>query len=189
MNNISKQYQLDEQRRTQIQHQATQDHLVQIANVRRGRQFPTLPHIGRRLWLAFIIIVLLLTVAIATPTGAKAQDYLIDPGQGDPFGQVMVAYRIGSFYFETGDYEKATEKFAEAIELTPVEVFQQLPEYSVLYWALVDAQLELGDTAGAWDSYQSYLEVAGENADELFTTYVQELEISITAGLEEGTSS
>ncbi len=188
MNSISKQYQLDEQHRTQTQRQATQDHLAQIANVSRGRQLPALPHIGRRLWLAIAIIILVGVAAFVTPTGAKAQD-LLDPGQGDPLGQVMVAYRVGSFYFETGDYQKAAEKFTEAIELTPIEVFQQLPEYSVLYWALVDAQLELGDTAGAWDSYQSYLEVAGENADGLFTAYVQELEISIAAGFEEGASS
>ncbi len=188
MNNISKQYQVDAERRAQTQRQATQDHLAETANARHGRQLPDLQHIGRRLWVAVAIIILVVMAAFVAPQNVEAQD-LLDPGQGDPLGLVMVAYRVGSFYFETGDYEKAAEKFAEAIELTPVEVFQQIPEYSVLYWALVDAQVELGDTNGAWDSYQSYLEVAGENADELFVAYVQELEISIASGLEEGASS
>ncbi len=188
MNSISKQYQVDAEHRAQKQRQATQDHLAETAIAGRGHQLPGLPHIGRRLLVAIVVVILVAVAAFVSPTGAEAQD-VIDSGQGEPFGPAMVAFRVGNFYFETGNYQQAAEKFAEAIELTPVEVFQQLPEYSVMYWMLVDAQVELGDTAGAWDSYQSYLEVAGENADELFTAYVEELEISIVAGLEEGTSS
>jgi tetratricopeptide (TPR) repeat protein len=194
MTSNSNDYPLDKEYRAGLLRKAQQDQMAHIASSNQQQSFrsriPALPHAGRRVMITATLIILLALVAFGAPqsVGAQAIAETIDDGGGDAFGPSMLAYRLAEFYFVTEDYEQAAEKYAEAIELMPVEVFQQSTDYAVLYRALAESQIQLGDNAAALDTYHSYLEISGENAGPALVAHMQELENSILTNATEGTS-
>jgi tetratricopeptide (TPR) repeat protein len=91
-------------------------------------------------------------------------------------GPGLLPYRLGNYYYVTGDYERAAEYFAEAIAQTPERIFALLPEMSVFHWGLFDAQIAQELYEDAVMTYAAYLEVAGEQADHYFADYIQDVE-------------
>ena len=180
----SNDYPLDKEYRARMEGKAQQ---AQLADIATDVEHPTknwqLPAFSGHTWklrVAAVFIILVVTVFIA-PRTVGAQDSVLHPdtGQSDLLGEPMVAYRMGNYYFVTGDYQRAAEYFTEAIDLMPEVVFTERSEYSCLHWALMEAYLLMGDSEGAVETYRAYLEAAGSTADPIFLAYVQDLDIEL----------
>jgi tetratricopeptide (TPR) repeat protein len=90
-------------------------------------------------------------------------------------GPGLLAYRLGNYYYVTGDYQRAAEYFAQAIAQTPERIFGLLPEMSAFHWGLFDAQIALEQYEEAAATYMAYVAVAGGKADHYFAIYVQDI--------------
>ena len=154
----------------EMRRQAEEHRLAQEA--REDREFSFL---SKRWVVIGIVVVMVVLSLFGGYLHANAQE-TVDPGSGEPFGEAMLAYRLGNYYFVAGDYERAVVEFTRAIELMPEEVFIKLPEYSEMYWALGEAQERAGMEQEALVSYHQFLTLAGDTAALWTVEYVQQLE-------------
>lgn len=113
--------------------------------------------------LRAVLIALAVLALFAAYRQVHAQE-AHDPGEYEPFPEAMLAYRLGNYYFVTGDYARAADKLSEAVRLMPETAFALQPRYSVLYWALGEAQEAEGMQAEALISYRRFLTLADEEA-------------------------
>lgn len=88
---------------------------------------------------------------------------------------------MGTYYFNQERYEEAIEQFQIAIDAIPEAYFDIAPEQSAVFWQLGEALENAGYLTDALDSYQRYLELAGEGATAYTTTYVADLQTQIDA--------
>jgi tetratricopeptide (TPR) repeat protein len=128
--------------------------------------------------IAAALCVLLILILLLTPQPTHAQN-LADPGQMMPFASANAAYRVGLYYFNQGDYERAVSELATAINGIPAEVFPISVDYAVFYWSLGDAQLMNMQYDDALASYEHFLELAGEAASDAALQYVGILRAAI----------
>ncbi len=156
--------------RKQIVRDAEKQHLAWTAQTNSEAdisQQPT-PH----KWLiAAVLCALLILILFLTPQSTHAQD-LADPGQMMPFASANAAYRVGLYFFNQGDYERAISELTTAINGIPSEVFALNLDYAVFYWTLGDAQFMNMQYDDALASYEHFLELAGEEASEAALQYV-----------------
>lgn len=184
----SEDYDLDEEYRHRIQDQVEKQHLIHAAV--SGKRSPPDQWIAapslRPATIALVLVILLIMLLLSMPMVTDAQSGpLRDHGNGEPFAPAMLAYRMANFYYVREDYERAMVEFTKAIEAIPVEVFARCPDYGVFYWGLVDTQLAVEDYEAAQITYQTYLDIAGDNAMESFVTYVDTLDVDLMASVNE----
>jgi hypothetical protein len=86
-----------------------------------------------RMWVVIgLIVVLAVVFLFAGYMRVFAQD-MADPGKSEPFPAAMLAYRLGSYYLVTGDYDRAVAKLSEAVELMPEWAFAVDPDYADMF--------------------------------------------------------
>lgn len=168
----NKDYRISQHHQTELRRQAAE---YRLAEETRDDGPVTSAHP----WAVRAALIALAVLALfAAYQQVHAQDS-IDPGQRDPFPEAMLAYRLGNYYMVTGDYARAAEKLSEAVRLIPRAAFALQPRYSVLYWALGDAQEQAGMPAAALISYRRFLMLAGEEAAPWTFDKVQQLQATL----------
>jgi tetratricopeptide (TPR) repeat protein len=146
------QYHLDEQRRNRIQQEVKHHRLVQLASAVQSEKpqlgFGKISHVRRvftlvlkNTWLWIIVAIFLVPQFSSLAQGPGA---LNDPGNEGPDHPGLVPYRVGNYYFEKHEYDKALEQFSAAIALMPRngyiyaargDCYQALGKYE---WAVAD---------------------------------------------------
>lgn len=122
--------------------------------------------IPRQLVIAIIMIVAVVALLTSAQPALAHQNPQLDPGEGTLFQDAMVAFTLGHYYYGVEDYEKALGYFERSIDLLPEIVFEVAPvDYANHYRRLGMTQAVLGDIAGAHDSFERYLVLAGDGAD------------------------
>jgi tetratricopeptide (TPR) repeat protein len=125
-----------------------------------------------------LVIVLVVLLLFAGYQRVFAQD-MVDPGKGEPFPDAMLAYRLGSYYLVSGDYEQAVAKLSQAVELMPKWAFTADSAYAHLYWTLGEAQEQLGLYEDALVNYRQFLALVGDDAAPWTVEWVQQLELRL----------
>jgi len=175
------QYAKDTNRRARIQQEVQQ---INFADTIQGNQktvsFNT-RRMGYKLIVTTALAVLVILLLLLVPQTTNASDKL-DPGEGDAFYDQMVAFRLGYYYYVTGEYERAVDYYNQAIGGLPEVVFTRVDTFRCMYWYLGDAQLKDGDPNAALKNYQRYLELVGDQANPVAVNFVQTLKDSITSG-------
>jgi tetratricopeptide (TPR) repeat protein len=162
----------EEQRRQAEQYRAAQ--AARDTDDTSG-QFP----LRGRIWVVIgLVIVLAVVFLFAGYMRVYAQD-MADPGQSEPFPGAMLAYRLGSYYLVTGDYDRAVAKLGEAVELMPEWAFAVEPDYADLFWTLGEAQEHLGLVEDALANYRQFLALVGDDAAPWTIEWVQQLELRL----------
>lgn len=124
----SKDIQLNELRRQAAEAEALHYRVGQGVTPSRSFAIPRLPHSARLILIAVILILSLIVMTHVTLARDTA-----DSGQGQAFSDAILNYRLGHYYFVTGDYEKAIAEYSAAIEAIPATVFEQHLDYAVMY--------------------------------------------------------
>jgi len=168
-------YRVSEHYQAKMRHQAEQYRAAQEAS--QGIKVTS----RRAKWIARMVLVTLVLLSIFLGISqASAQGvgrHQQDAGSTfEPFPEAILAYRLGNYYLVEGDTEQAVEKLSEAIALIPVEVFARMPEYSVMYWALGEAQEQAGMAAEALVSFRQAVALVGDDVAPWALAKVQELE-------------
>jgi hypothetical protein len=132
-----KDYDINRQYQDEMREAADRARLVQAAeNESEGSTF------NSKKWIVIgIVVVLAFATLFAGLQRAFAQDR-VNPGEGEPFHDAMLAYRVGIYFLNKGDYDRAVEKLSEAVEQMPKWAFQVEPAYAVHRW--------VGDEAAPW---------------------------------------
>lgn len=170
-----KEYPLHKEHTARAMRQANQDQLAQLAQPHSTTSSDGRPaHVGRRLVIVTILIVLLALSALAFPQISRAND-LLDEGGVEPLAEAMTAYRVGHYYFVAGDYDRAIAYYTEAIDEMPEVIFEGSADYAVIFWDMGDAQFMAGQHGEALACYQRYLELAGDEASAEAAEYVRQL--------------
>jgi tetratricopeptide (TPR) repeat protein len=158
------------------------------ARLAQGAYFePQANSFNGRKWITFgLAIVLVVVTLFAGYQRVHAQDR-VEPGQGEPFHDAMLAYRVGSYFLYKGDYDRAVEKLSEAVALMPEWAFQVEPGYADMYWTLGEALEGAGRYAEALVNYRQFQSVVGDEAAPWTFVKVQELEAQLDALLVEDT--
>lgn len=110
---------------------------------------------GIAMIMALIVVATLFTGANI----AQAQDSW-DPGEGEFGHDMMLPWRVGSFHYERGNFERALPYFEEAAANMPERVLEFDPNYAEIYFFIGATYTALGDEEAAdahFDLYLSYL--------------------------------
>ena len=101
-----------------------------------------------RMWVVVVIVIGLAVLLLFTGyLRVYAQD-VADPGKSEPFPDAMLAYRLGSYYLVTGDYDRAMAKLGEAVA--------RMPEWVFAVDGLCGHVLDAGGSAGAPGAGRGY---------------------------------
>jgi tetratricopeptide (TPR) repeat protein len=138
---------------------------------------------GTKKWIVRAVLIGLAALAIVVGYGQVHAQDAWDTGESELFPEAMLAYRLGNYYLVTGDCERAVEKLSEAIDLMPAEAFTALPQYSVMYWTLGQAQEQAEMQAEALASYRQFLTLAGEKAAPWTAEKVQQLQAELDTAM------
>jgi tetratricopeptide (TPR) repeat protein len=176
-------YDLGDKYQARQQASAKRNQLARIASDNGSWRDNVPVFVGRQpLMTVFTLLILIIFV---TPLAAvSAGESVHSPLPSDDIdagviGSGLLAYRLGNYYYVTGDYERAAEYFTEAIAQTPERVFGLAPQMSVFHWGLFDAQIALEQYEQAAATYTAYIAVAGTKADQYFADYVQDIADSL----------
>ena len=154
----------------ELRQQADQCRLIQ------GNCFePEMKTFSSRKWIMIGLAILLVVVMLfAGYQSAFAQDQ-VDPGQGEPFHDAMLAYRVGTYFLNKGDYDRAVEKLSEAVAQMPGWAFEVEPGYADMYWTLGEALEGAGHYGEALVNYRQFHHWVGDEAAPW--TFVKEAEL------------
>ncbi len=156
--------------------EARRDHLAKITNPATFK-FPALRRCRRLLVVAVALVIL-----VALPVTAGAQDKR-EAGDNEPFATAIMAYRLGHYYYVTGQYDRAVEHYTQAIDGIPAEIFAFSVDYAVMYWDMGDALLLAGQYAAALDSYQHFVDLLDGGASAEVIAFVAQLETAVAQGV------
>lgn len=180
MNNMQ-QYAIDKLNQTLKLHEAEQLHLAEtVPGQYRTSTFTTL-RINHKIVKTVSLVALFVLFLLVIPQTIHAQDKYDTSGQ-DAYYDQMMAFRLGHYYYVTGEYERAIEYYNHAIEGIPEAIFVQMSSFRDLYWLKGDAQLKAGQPDAAYITYQRYLQLAGNEAKEKEIAFVQTLETNLATG-------
>ena len=115
-------------------------------------------------------------------SGTIYADDKLERGETDPYYQQMIAYRLGHYYYVTGDYEQAIEHYEQAIDGIPESVLARMSSLRDLYWLKGDALLKANQPEAALISYLFYLHLAGGSVTDTEVQFVEMLSANIAAG-------
>ena len=116
-----------------------------------------------RKWIMIgIVIVLTFVTLFAGYQSAFAQD-TVAPGGGEPFHDARLAYSVGIYLLNKGEYDRAVEKLSEAVALMPEWAFQAEPAYADMYWTLGEALEGAGRYEEALVSYRQFHRWVGDD--------------------------
>lgn len=174
MNTTHIDYLAAEKRRETSLYDAEQSRLAKQARTNQQRSLNL--HIGQRTLIAATLVIILLATFVIIPA-ANAQTVL-EPGGGGLFHDYGLAFTLGQYYDSTGRYELAIEQYTTAAESLPDAVYEIEPSYATIFWALGDAQFELGLYNEALASYEHYISFTGDEADSLVIAAIKNLQIS-----------
>ncbi len=175
------QYAKDKLYRAEKLHKAQQ---LQLAEAVRENHTPMSSSAfltGRKLTITVSLVTFFVLFLLLVPQTIYADDKL-DPGGADAFYDQMIAYRLGHYYYVTGEYERAVYYYDQAIAGIPELILAQISSFLDLYWYKGDAQLKAGLPDAALESYQYYLQLAGDQAKGAEINFVQTLEANIATG-------
>lgn len=175
------QYAKDKLYRTQKLHEAQQTQLAKIVDENHKTLPSNAKRIGRNLTITISLVTFFVLFLMLAPQTMYAQDKA-DPGTVDAFYDQMIAYRLGHYYYVTGEYERAVDYYNQAIAGIPELILMRISSYRDLYWYKADAQLKAGQPDAALASYQYYLQLDGDDAREVEINFVQTLAANIAIG-------
>lgn len=175
------QYTKDTNRRARIQQEVKQIHFADEMQANQKTASANTLHIGHKLTVTIALVIVVILFLLLAPQRISASDKF-DSGDADAFYDQMMAYRLGHYYYVTGDYERAVDYYNQAIEGIPEAVLAQVSSFRDLYWYRGDAQLKSEQLDAALDSYQYYLKLAGDEAVEVEINFVQALQTNIATG-------
>jgi tetratricopeptide (TPR) repeat protein len=160
--------------------EATRDHLAKQAqsDTTNPFDFETFLYAHRRAVIVVVLVVLAALLTLALPDTSRAHD-LAESGDNEPFAPAIQAYRVGHYYYVSGQYEKAIEQYALAIDGIPAVVFEKAENYRVMHWDMGDARLMAGQHDEALASYRRFLELMDGAASAEAVEFVERLEESI----------
>jgi tetratricopeptide (TPR) repeat protein len=166
----------------ELRQQADQCRLLQ------GNCFePEMKTFNSRRWIMIgLAIVLMVVMLFAGYQSAFAQER-VDPGQGEPFHDAMLAYRVGIYFLNKGDYDRAVEKLSEAVTQMPEWAFQVEPGYADMYWTLGEALEGAGRYREALTNYRAFHRWVGDEAAPWTFAKVEELQAQVDELLIEDT--
>ncbi len=176
------QYAKDKLYRTQKIHEAEQQHLADRVQGNQSTFSMRKFYMGHRLLVTMLLVAVFVLFLLLVPRTINASDDKSDPGEGDAFYDQMVAFRLGYYYYVTGEYDRAVDYYNQAIEGIPEVVFTRMNVFRCIYWYRGDAQLKAGQPEAALESYHHYLELMGDEANTVTVDFVQTVEDSITSG-------
>lgn len=107
-----------------------------------------------------IVGLLVLLLMFALPSAINAQD-MHDPGISEPYHPSFVHYRVGIYFAQRGNYERALDEFTEAID--------NLPQFGSAYAARGDVYLSLGDYELAIADYTDAIDIYPNFVSALYT--------------------
>jgi tetratricopeptide (TPR) repeat protein len=140
-----------------------------------------------RKWIMIgIVIVLTFATLFAGFQRAFAQD-TVTAGEGEPFHDARLAYRVGIYFLNKGDYDRAVEKLSEAVTQMPEWAFQVESAYADMYWTLGEALEGAGRCQEALVNYRQFLRYVGDEAAPWTFVKVEELQAEVDALLVEDT--
>src|SRR6266498_1421040 len=152
------QYSKDINRRARIQQEVQQIHLAEAMQRNQKAATANSLHIGHKLTVAIALVIVVILFLLLAPQRISASDKF-DSGENDAFYDQMIAYRLGHYYYVTGEYERAVDYYNQAIVGIPEIVMMHMSCFRDLYWYRGDAQLKAGQPDAALDSYEYYLKL------------------------------
>ena len=174
------QYAKDSLYRTQQLQAAQQLHLAEMVQAKQQTSFNVL-HIGRKAVITISLFIVFISFLMLLPETIHASDKS-DPGGADAFYDQMIAYRLGHYYYVTGEYERAVDYYNRAIDGIPESVLGRISSFRDIYWYKGDAQLKAGQSDAALVSYQYYLQLADNEAKPKEIEFVNALKTSMANG-------
>ncbi len=175
------QYAKDQSSLTRKIHQAEQQHLAELALKNSNMPSHNSIHMGHRMMMTILVVVGFILFLLLVPQTTNAQDKS-DPGNADAFYDQMIAFRLGYYYYVTGEYERAVDYYNQAITGIPESILARMNDFRCIYWYLGDAQLKAGNADAALKNYQHYLELVGDEANTVTIDFVQTLKENIASG-------
>jgi tetratricopeptide (TPR) repeat protein len=177
-----KDYDINRQYQDEMRDAADRARLVQVIDEESEEST-----FNTRKWIMVgIIIGLAFVTLFAGLQRAFAQD-AVNPGSGEPFHDAMLAYRVGIYFLNKGDYDRATEKLSEAVAQMPEWAFQVQPAYADLYWTLGEALEGAGRYQEALVNYRAFHRWVGDEAAPWTFVKVEKLQAQVDALLIEDT--
>ncbi len=176
------QYAKDKLYRTQKIREAEQQHLADRVQGNQSTFSLRKFYIGHRLLVTMMLAAVFVLFLLLVPRTISASDNKADPGDGDAFYDQMVAFRLGYYYYVTGEYDRAVDYYDQAIEGIPEVMFTRVDTFRCIYWYRGDAELKAGQPDAALVSYRYYLELAGDQVNPVVVDFVQTVEDSIMSG-------
>lgn len=160
--------------------EATRDHLAKETQSGSTNpvEFQTFFYAHRRAVIVVVLAVLAALLTLMLPNTSSAHD-LAESGDNEPFAPAIQAYRVGHYYYVSGQYEKAIEQYTLAIEGIPAVVFEKADTYRVIHWDMGDARLMAGQYDEALASYRRFIELMDGTASTAAIEFVERLEESI----------
>ena len=173
------QYAKDQYHRSQQLQNAQEQHLADMVSDRKAspNRRPLFHNKSRLLLIACVTLVSMFILS-----GTIFADDKLDHGETDPYYEQMIAYRLGHYYYVTGDYERAIEYYEQAIDGIPEAVLARMSSLRDLYWYKGDALLKANQPEAALISYLFYLQLAGGSATDPEVQFVEMLSANIAAG-------
>ncbi len=166
-------YQLNKEYRKSITSQSSQDHLANLVAKKSGKSFST-PKMSQLMIYAVLVFALVILFVIL-PAKVDAQSVFRPEADASISSPVQHALIMGAYYYNHERYEEAVAQFETAIEQMPPELFELMPEQSIVFWQLGEALEQAGYLNEALDCYEQYLQFAGKGATETAVAYVEGL--------------
>ncbi len=177
-----KDYEVNRHYQAEMREFADRARLAQAADVE-----PEVSTFNSKRWIMIGIVIVLAGVTLfAGLQRVHAQDE-VTPGGGEPFHDARLAYSVGIYFLNKGEYDRAVEKLSEAVALMPEWAFQVEPAYADMYWTLGEALEGAGQYEEALASYRQFHGVVGDEAAAWTFVKVQDLQAQVDALLVEDT--
>ena len=173
------QYAKDQLHRSQQLQEAQKRHLSDTLS-KQHAVFNLHPFFQNKVKLLLTICITGMSLLIIS--GTIHADDKLDRGEADPYYSQMVAYRLGHYYYVTGDYERAIEYYEQAINGIPESVLARMSSLHDLYWLKGDALLKANQPEAALISYLYYLHLAGDHVTDKEFIFVVSLSANIASG-------
>ena len=107
-----------------------------------------------------MMLVLVLAALLAAGTTIEAQD-LIDSGESEPYHPGLVSFRLGVYYHNQGDFERALAEFTETVD--------GLPSWGTGYAARGDTYIALGLYEEAIADYSEAVAIFPDYVSAIYT--------------------